>query len=121
MLGYTSAVEVPRYVCHLLGFADNIDLDDFSSELLGEKMNSIVKSISWKAEETEYATLPTLKDELFVDPDCVRYGEVQLQETTDDVIVQGKTQTLYAKSSSQIVWGEIPSLTFYFLLIYLFI
>ena len=115
-LGYTSAVEVPHYVCHLLQYADKIDLDDFSSELLGEKQNAIIKSMSWRAEETEHATLPTLEDELFVDPDCVGYSDVELQQTTVNVIVQDKTQT---QSSSGILWVEITYLTFSSLLIYL--
>ena len=62
--GYTSAVEVPRYVCDLLDNADNIDSDDFLCELVGEKMNASIKNMSWKEEEIENETLPILEDEL---------------------------------------------------------
>ena len=47
----------------------------------------------------------------------VGYSDVELQQTTVNVIVQDKTQT---QSSSGIVWVEITHLTFSSLLIYLF-
>jgi hypothetical protein len=117
-LGYTSAVEVLHYLCDLLEYANNIDLDNFSSEFVGEKMKDIVKTMSWRADETEHETLPTLDDELFEDPDCVRYREVELERTIIDVIVQDITHTLYAISSSDSLGGEITYLFCFILLIY---
>ena len=55
--------------------------------------------------------MPTSEDKLFVDPECVRYSEVELQQTPVDVIVQDKTQTLYARSSSGFFGVEITYLT----------
>ena len=74
----------------------NTRTDNISSDISVEKNKEIIKIMSWRAEITEQATLPTPKD----DPDCLRYSEVFLQRIKNEKIVKDKTWTLFVISFS---------------------
>ena len=87
-LGYTSAVEVPGYVCDILEYGGEVDIV------------TSVKTFAWKEDEFDFTTPPDSTVTQFEDPECGSESDFE-RTTTEEMIIFEKSMTLFAKSSAE--------------------
>ena len=109
-LGYSSAVEVPSYVCDFLE--------------LREKINSTVpteslKTLSWKEIEEGVVTVQETTESKIVGPECLSDCDFDLTRTTEETNVVEKSMTLFVKSCSLSLQNDFFHCMYFFFLMYI--